>query len=101
MPITRQAYEKLKFTWVDDQSFRKVHRGEPRFLARLDKMVAQPTTRNTAHETATCLVPVALGIGVAHAQDINLLAGPSILAVGQPRQPTSASARPVKTSTLA
>jgi len=47
------------------------------------------------------LVPVSLGIGVAYAQDINLLAGPSILAVGQQHQSSSASVRRAKTSTLA
>jgi hypothetical protein len=43
-PITRQAYDKLKITWVDDKSFRSVHQSEPWLLARLDKMVG--TSRN-------------------------------------------------------
>jgi hypothetical protein len=43
-PITRQAYDKLKITWVEDRSFRTIHQSEPWLLARLDKMVG--TSRN-------------------------------------------------------
>lgn len=44
-PITHQAYEKLRITWIDDKSFREFHQTEPWFLARLDKMVAPPNDK--------------------------------------------------------
>jgi hypothetical protein len=49
-PITRQAHNKLKIEWIDNDAFRQTYRSSLKFLEMLNKLVG-----NSPNDTGGCV----------------------------------------------